>query len=122
MILAAIPTPPSTASTIGWLALGAAVGALLLGGSRALYCWRFRESYYTKIGGWALSGAGVGAIVGLVVAMLRWASHESRATGIGAGTLLLLLVAGVAAFIAWMMRSSRGARSSDGPVPGAAGR
>jgi hypothetical protein len=107
MIFAAIPNPPSSASTIGWFALGAVLGAALFGGARSLYCWRFGESYYTKVGGWALSGAGVGAIVGLVVAMLRWAAHASRATGIGAGTLLLLLVVGVAAFIAWMMRSSR---------------
>jgi hypothetical protein len=102
-----IPSPPSSASLLGWLALGAAVGAALVGSSRALVCWRWRESYYTHVGAWALGGAGVGAVVGLVVAMLRWASHESRATGIGAGTLLLLLVAGVAAFVAWMVRSGR---------------
>jgi len=42
-----------------------------------------------------LTAAGAGAVVGLVVGMLRWASHLAAELGIGLGAFLILTIIGI---------------------------
>ncbi|HEX7462186.1 MAG TPA: hypothetical protein VF317_08445 [Dermatophilaceae bacterium] len=93
--------PPTLASTYGWVALGSVLGAVLVGGGRALYCrrWGSGHHHYDHAGGWTFWGSLAGAFVGLAVGILWWASHVHHEMGRGLGVFLVL--AGGIILYAW---------------------
>ena len=49
----------------------------------------------SRLAVWMLTAAGAGPVVGLVVGMLRWASHLAAELGIGLGAFLILTIIGI---------------------------
>lgn len=100
-----IPNPPTLASTYGWVALGSALGAVLVGGgpSAVLPSVGVGSSLRPRgwVGGWTFWGSLAGAFAGLAVGILWWASHAHHEMGMGRGAFLVLVLAGGIILYAW---------------------
>jgi len=92
----AILTPQHPIAALAvWAVLGAAPAALLAGWGRMIYFRRCaQDGREEALGGWTLSGARVGATIGMFIGMLRWGSALSAAAGVGLGVFLIMGIVG----------------------------